>query len=131
MSTEPQEPGAKRRVIFVEELSQQVARLEELNTGLAGTVDELHAVLTELVEACESGSTSRYIEALGCARRLLDELKAVPHQRQAEEAEARSGTDKDPDAATCELRDGHKWALESHRSDSERVPHPWHAPARQ
>ena len=87
MSTEPQEQGAKRRLVFVEELSQQVTSLEELNTGLAGTVDELHAVLTQLVEACESGSTSRYIEALGRAHRLLDELKAVPHQRQAEEAD--------------------------------------------
>ena len=93
MSTEPKEPGAKRRLVFVEELSQQVAHLEELNTGLAGTVDELHAVLTELVEACESGSTSRYIEALGSARRLLDELNAVPDQKQDEEADQPDGSD--------------------------------------
>lgn len=86
MSKEPKEPAAKRRLVFVEELSQQVEHLEQLNTGLAGTVDELHAVLTELVEACEAGATSRYIEALGRARRLLDELKAAPHQKQADEA---------------------------------------------
>ncbi|MBA3438935.1 MAG: hypothetical protein H0T92_03590 [Pyrinomonadaceae bacterium] len=85
MSKELKEQGAKRRLVFVEELSQQVARLEELNTGLAGTVDEFHAVLTQLVEACESGSTSRYIEALGRARRLLDELNAAPDQKQAEQ----------------------------------------------
>ena len=87
MSTEPNEQGAKRRLVFVEELSQQVAHLEELNSGLAGTVDELHAVLSQLVEACESGSTSRYIEALGRARRLLVELNVVPDQRQVEEAD--------------------------------------------
>ena len=87
MSKELKEQGAKRRLVFVEELSQQVAHLEELNSGLAGTVDELHAVLTELVEACESGSTSRYIEALGRARRLLDELKAAPDQKQAKETD--------------------------------------------
>ena len=87
MSTEPNEQGAKRRLVFVEELSQQVAHLEELNTGLAGTVDELHAALTGLVEACESGSSSRYIEALGPARRLLNELKAAPDQQQADKRE--------------------------------------------
>ncbi len=86
MSKEPTETGAKRRLVFVEELSQQVERLEQLNTGLAGTVDELQAVLTGLVEACESGATNRYIEALGSARRLLDQLNAVPDQRQADEA---------------------------------------------
>ncbi len=86
MSKGPKEPGAKRRSVFVEELSRQAAHLEELNAGLEGTVEELQAALTGLVEACESGSTSRYIEALGRARRLLDELTAVPHQKQAEEA---------------------------------------------
>ncbi len=86
MSKEPKEPGAKRRLVFVEELSQQVEHLEELNTGLTGTVEELQAALTGLVDACESGATSQYIEALGRARRLLDELNAVPHQRQADKA---------------------------------------------
>ncbi len=87
MSKEPKEPGAKRRSVFVEELSRQAEPLEELNAGLEGTVDELQAALTGLVEACESGATSRYIEALGRARRLLDELNAMPHQRPADEAD--------------------------------------------
>ena len=70
MSKDPKEHGAKRRLVFVEELSRQAAHLEELNAGLAGTVEELQAALAGLVEACESGSTSRYIGALGRSRRL-------------------------------------------------------------
>lgn len=72
MSDKTPESKPKKRLVFVEELSEQVNRLEATNAGLVGTVDELHAALRELVEACESGGTSRYIEALGGARRLLD-----------------------------------------------------------
>ena len=93
MSEEPKEHGAKRRSVFLEELSRQVAHLEELNAGLEGTMGELQVALTGLVEACESGSTSRYIGAPGRARRLPDELTAVPHQRQAEEAAKVEGSD--------------------------------------
>ena len=46
MSKQPKEPGAKRRLVFVEEMSRQAAHLEELNAGLEGTVEELQAALT-------------------------------------------------------------------------------------
>ena len=82
MSDKTPKPTPKRRLVFVEDLSEQVEHLETTNTGLAGTVDELYATLRELVEACEAGGTSRCIEALGIARRLLVELDAA-HARPA------------------------------------------------
>lgn len=36
------------------------------------TPDEVLHTLRQLVEACESGETSRYMKALGAARRLLE-----------------------------------------------------------
>ncbi len=65
---------AKRRLVFVEDLSEQVKNLERDKEKLASEAGELRSALRELVEACEAGGTSRYMEALGGARRLLDEL---------------------------------------------------------
>ena len=65
---------AKRRLVFVEDLSEQVKNLERDKENLTSEAAELRSALRELVEACEAGGTSRYMEALGGARRLLDEL---------------------------------------------------------
>ncbi|MBA3712353.1 MAG: hypothetical protein H0W76_07865 [Pyrinomonadaceae bacterium] len=87
MSDKTPEPKPKRCLVFVEELSREVERLKATNAGLAGTVDELHAALLKLVEACEAGGTSRYIEALGRARRLLDVLDAAQKEKPPSEVE--------------------------------------------
>jgi len=42
----------------------------------------LRSALRELVEACEAGGTSRYMEALGGARRLLDELDGTQNVKE-------------------------------------------------
>ncbi len=68
---------AKRRLVFVEDLSEQVKNLERDKGKLASEAGELRSALKELVEACESGGTSRYMESLGRARRLLDRLDAT------------------------------------------------------
>ncbi len=68
---------AKRRLVFVEDLSEQVKNLERDKENLMSEAGELRSALKELVEACEAGGTSRYMEALGGARRLLDELDAA------------------------------------------------------
>lgn len=68
---------AKRRLVFVEDLSEQVKNLERDKEQLAGEANELRCALKELVEACEADGTSRYIEALGGARGLLDRLDAT------------------------------------------------------
>ncbi len=65
---------AKRRLVFVEDLSEQVKNLERVKLNLTSEAGELRSALRELVEACEAGGTSRYMESLGSARRLLDEL---------------------------------------------------------
>ncbi len=65
---------AKRRLVFVQDLSEQVKNLERGKENLTSEAGELRSALRELVEACEAGGTSRYMEALGGARRLLDEL---------------------------------------------------------
>ncbi len=65
---------AKRRLVFVEDLSEQVKNLERDNEKLAREADEMRNALKELVVACEAGGTSRYMEALGRARGLLDKL---------------------------------------------------------
>ena len=68
---------AKRRLVFVEDLNDQVKNLERDKEKLISEVGELRNALRELVEACEAGGTSRYMEALGRARRLIDELDAA------------------------------------------------------
>ncbi len=68
---------AKRRLVFVEDLSEQVKNLERDKENLMSEAGEFRSALKELVEACEAGGTSRYMEALGGARRLLDELDAA------------------------------------------------------
>ncbi len=68
---------AKRRLVFVEDLSEQVKNLELDKEKLARESDELRSALRELVEACEAGGTSRYMKSLGRARRLLDEHNAA------------------------------------------------------
>ncbi len=65
---------AKRRLVFVEDLSEQVKNLERDKLNLTSEAGELRSALRELVEACEAGGTSRYMEALGSARRVIDEL---------------------------------------------------------
>ncbi len=72
---------AKRRLVFVEELSEQVNKLEAVNVKLVSEMNETRSALRYLVEACEAGGTSRYMEALGRARRLLDEFDAVQDAR--------------------------------------------------
>ena len=67
---------AKPRLVFVEDLSEQVKDLERDKGQLTSEADELRSALKELVEACEAGGTSRYMEALGRARGLLDRLDA-------------------------------------------------------
>lgn len=67
----------KRRLVFVEDLSEQVKNLELDKEKLTSEAGELRNALRELVEACEAGGTSRYMESLGRARRLLDELDAA------------------------------------------------------
>ncbi len=64
----------KSRLVFVEDLSEQVRSLAAVNEKLTSERDEARNVLRELVEACEAGGTSLYMEALGRACRLLDEL---------------------------------------------------------
>ncbi len=68
---------AKRRLVFVEDLSEQVKNLELDKEKLTSEAGELRSALRELVEACEAGGTRHYIEALGRARKLLDELDAA------------------------------------------------------
>ncbi len=68
---------AKRRVVFVEDLSERVKNLERDKLKLTSEAGELRRALRELVEACEAGGTSRYMEALGGARGLLDRLVAA------------------------------------------------------
>ncbi len=68
---------AKRRLVFVEDLSEQVKNLELDKEKLTSEAGKLRNALRELVEACEAGGTSRYMESLGRARRLLDELDAA------------------------------------------------------
>ncbi len=60
--------------MFVEDLSEQVKNLERDKLNLTSEAGELRSALRELVEACEAGGTSRYMEALGSARRVIDEL---------------------------------------------------------
>lgn len=72
MSNNTHEPKAKRRLLFVEDLDVQVKQLERTNAQLTSAATELRDALRELVEACEAGGTSRYISAVGRARRLLD-----------------------------------------------------------
>ncbi len=66
-----------RHLVFVEDLSEQVKELERDKENMTREVNETRSALRELVEACEAGGTSRYMEALGHARRLLDELDAA------------------------------------------------------
>ncbi len=70
MSDETPEPKPKRRLTVVEDLSEQVNRLEATNAGLVGTVDELHAALLELVGApgeagAQAITSKRWERALG------------------------------------------------------------------
>ncbi len=65
---------AKRRLVFVEDLSEQVKNLERVREKLTSELGELRSALKGLVEACEAGGTSRYMEALVGARGLLDRL---------------------------------------------------------
>lgn len=48
MAEQQKQPG-KRRLVFVEDLSEQVANLEKANAQITGTAEELRSVLTELV----------------------------------------------------------------------------------
>jgi len=73
---------AKRRLVFIEDLSEQVKNLERDKENLTSEAGELKSVLRELVEACEAGGTSRYMEALGGARRLLDELDGTQNVKE-------------------------------------------------
>jgi len=73
---------AKRRLVFVEDLSEQVKNLERDKENLTSEAGELRSALRELVEACEAGGTSRYMEALGGARRLLDELDGTQNVKE-------------------------------------------------
>ena len=68
---------AKRRLVFVEDLSEQVKNLERDKENLTSEAGELRSALKELVEACEAGGTSHYMEALSGARGLLDRLDAT------------------------------------------------------
>jgi len=71
-SEDTDQPKARRRLVFVEDMHEQVKQLEQENRELTAISDELRSVLEELVKACEAGGTVRYMQALGRARRLLD-----------------------------------------------------------